>query len=234
MSIAGIFCKYLILISSLAHPFISFDLWDSLLATEGSVKGIDIVVHQRSGLQFKLWDPSQMGYNWNIMLYCKSFQRDHKNEFDHHANELVVDYIPCKLWTHPSSFSASAPEWRVQPCQCWNLHQNLHCKDHRQVNVSKSCLQVGEVKLQSHRGKLRYELAQWWELVLSFDSSITGNRIFSFCIEPIAVMMNKKVVSSTYTAIQPNTGKSLEHMFQKSSVANCENPVKRRWLFTVQ
>ena len=61
---AGIFCEYSILIRPLAHPFVSFDLWDSLLpAAEGSVKGRHIVVCQRSGLQFKLWDASQMSYS---------------------------------------------------------------------------------------------------------------------------------------------------------------------------
>ena len=45
-------------------------------------------------------------------------------------------------------------------------------------------------------GKLRYELAQQLELALSFDGSITGERICSFCIESITVRMNKRYVVS--------------------------------------
>jgi hypothetical protein len=58
------------------------------------------------------------------------------------------------------------------------------------VNVSKSRVQVGGVRLQSRKGELRYELAQRWELASLFDGTITGDRTCSFCIESIAVRMN--------------------------------------------
>ena len=97
-----------------------------------------------------------------------------------------------------------SPSFKLQPQrggfdQCWNLHQYAHRKDHRQVNVSKSRLQGAGVELQSRGGKLRYELAQWWELASLFDGSVTGNRVCSFCIESIAMRMNKKVVSGSST-----------------------------------
>ena len=48
------------------------------------------------------------------------------------------------------------------------------------MNVPKSRLPVGGVKLQYGAGKLRYELTQRLELALSFDGSITGDRIAVF------------------------------------------------------